>query len=64
MAPGDCCMVATHVWDTIGGMAAGMAGGLVTRPGNALLPVQGLPQPNAVGATLPDLAREMIRQWR
>src|SRR6202012_1572957 len=22
MAPGDCCMVATHVWDTIGGMAA------------------------------------------
>src|ERR1700733_10950400 len=24
----DCCMVATHVWDTIGGQSAGMAGGL------------------------------------
>jgi 2-haloacid dehalogenase len=64
VAPGDCCMVATHVWDTIGGQAAGMAGALVTRPGNALLPIPGLPQPNAVGATLPDLARDMIRQWR
>jgi 2-haloacid dehalogenase len=64
VAPGDCCMVATHVWDTIGGQAAGMAGGLITRPGNALLPVAGLPQPNAVGATLPELAKEMIRQWR
>jgi 2-haloacid dehalogenase len=62
VAPADCCMVATHVWDTIGGQAAGMAGGLVTRPGNALLPIAGLPQPNAVGATLPDLARDMIRQ--
>jgi 2-haloacid dehalogenase len=64
VAPADCCMVATHVWDTIGGQAAGMAGGLVTRPGNALLPILGLPQPNALGSTLPELARDMIRQWR
>jgi 2-haloacid dehalogenase len=64
VAPGDCCMVATHVWDTIGGQAAGMAGALVTRPGNALLPIAGLPQPNAVGATLPELARKMIGLWR
>jgi 2-haloacid dehalogenase len=41
-----------------------MAGGLVTRPGNALLPIEGLPQPNALGSTLPELARVMIRQWR
>jgi 2-haloacid dehalogenase len=60
----DCCMVATHVWDTIGGQSAGMAGGLITRPGNALLPVAGLPQPHAVGADLPALAKEMIRLWR
>jgi 2-haloacid dehalogenase len=60
----DCCMVASHVWDTIGGQSAGMAGGLVTRPGNALLPIPGLPQPHAVGADLPGLAREMIRLWR
>lgn len=64
VAPGDCCMVATHVWDTIGGQAAGMAGALVTRPGNALLPIPGLPQPNVVGRDLPDLAREMVRAWR
>jgi 2-haloacid dehalogenase len=60
----DCCMVATHVWDTIGGQSAGMAGGLVTRPGNALLPIPGLPQPHAAGENLPVLAKEMIRLWR
>jgi 2-haloacid dehalogenase len=64
VAPSACCMVATHVWDTIGGQAAGMAGALVTRPGNAPLPVPGLPQPNAVGADLTALAREMITMWR
>jgi 2-haloacid dehalogenase len=64
VAPSDCCMVATHVWDTIGGQAAGMAGGLVTQPGNALLPIPGLSQPNAIGSDLPELAHDMIRQWR
>ena len=64
VAPADCCMVAAHVWDTIGGRAAGMAGGLITRLGNAVLPIPGLPQPNAIGATLPDLARDIIGQWR
>jgi 2-haloacid dehalogenase len=64
VAPADCCMVAAHVWDTIGAQSVGMAGGLITRAGNAPLPVPGLPQPNAVGSDLPDLAREMIRLWR
>jgi 2-haloacid dehalogenase len=36
-----CCMVAAHVRDTIGGQSAGMAGALLTRPGNAALPVPG-----------------------
>jgi 2-haloacid dehalogenase len=62
--PADCCLVATHVWDTIGAQSAGMAGALVTRPGNALLPIAGLPQPNIVCDTLPELAKEMIRHWR
>jgi 2-haloacid dehalogenase len=61
--PAACVMVATHVWDTIGGQAAGMSSGLITRPGNALLPVPGLPQPTAVGVDLPALARQMIRLW-
>jgi 2-haloacid dehalogenase len=62
--PADCCLVATHVWDTIGAQSAGLAGGLLTRPGNALLPIKGLPQPNAVGKDLPELAAHMIRMWR
>jgi 2-haloacid dehalogenase len=57
-------MVATHVWDTIGAQAAGLASGLLTRPGNALLPISGLPQPNVVGKDLPDLAQQMITMWR
>jgi 2-haloacid dehalogenase len=56
--------VATHVWDTIGGQSAGMAGGLLTRPSNAPLPVPGLPQPNVVAPDLPALAKKMIKMWR
>ena len=59
-----CCMVAAHIWDTIGGQSAGMAGALVTRPGNAVLPVPGVPQPNAVAADLPSLATQLIEMWR
>jgi 2-haloacid dehalogenase len=59
-----CCMVAAHVWDTIGGQSAGMAGALLTRPGNTVLPVPGLPQPNAMAADLPSLAAQLIRMWR
>jgi 2-haloacid dehalogenase len=59
-----CCMVAAHVWDTIGGQSAGMTGALLTRPGNAALPVPGLPQPNAMAADLPSLAAQMVRMWR
>ena len=64
VAPADCCMVAAHVWDTIGGQGIGMAGALITRTGNTPLPVPGLPQPNAACSDLPALAREMVRMWR
>jgi 2-haloacid dehalogenase len=62
--PQDCCLVATHVWDTIGAQSAGMAGGLLTRPGNALLPIEGLPQANLVAPDLPALAQKMVAEWR
>jgi 2-haloacid dehalogenase len=62
--PSDCCMVAAHVWDTIGAQSAGLAAGLLTRPGNAPLPVPGLPQPNVVAPDLPTLAAKMIKLWR
>jgi 2-haloacid dehalogenase len=63
VSPSDCCMVAAHAWDTLGAQAIGMAGGLLTRSGNAPLPIAGLPKPDAVAADLPALARELIRLW-
>jgi 2-haloacid dehalogenase len=62
--PSACCMVATHVWDTIGAQSAGLAAALLTRPGNAPLLVPGLPQPNVVAPDLPTLAAKMIKLWR
>lgn len=54
--PASCCMVAAHVWDTIGAQSAGFSAALITRPGNALLPTPGLPQPNFVAKDLIHLA--------
>jgi 2-haloacid dehalogenase len=52
VSPSRCMMVAAHVWDTIGAQSAGFSSALITRPGNAPLPVPGLPQPNIV---VPDI---------
>lgn len=57
--PSSCCMTAAHVWDTIGAQSAGFSAALITRPGNALLPVKGLPQPNFVAKDLPALASKL-----
>jgi 2-haloacid dehalogenase len=62
--PSACCMIAAHVWDTIGAQSAGLAAGLLTQPGNAPLLVSGLPQPNVVAPDLPALAAKMIELWR
>jgi 2-haloacid dehalogenase len=56
----SCCMVAAHVWDTVGAQSAGFSAALVTRPGNAPLPVEGLPQPNFVASDLPTLAATLL----
>jgi 2-haloacid dehalogenase len=58
------CMVAAHVWDTIGAQSVGCSAALVTRPGNAPLPVSGLPQPQAVAPDLPGVATQLIKLWR
>ena len=55
--PADCMMVAAHVWDTMGAQAAGMGSAFIARPGNAVLPVDSLPQPTLVAADLIELAR-------
>jgi hypothetical protein len=39
----DLCLVACHLWDTIGAQAAGCRGALVTRPHNAILPAADVP---------------------
>src|SRR5262250_956613 len=62
--PAAICMVAAHVWDTIGAQSIGCSGALITRPGNAPLLVRGLPQPQAVAPDLPRLATQLIKLWR
>ena len=62
--PSSCCMIASHAWDTIGAQSAGLAGALLTRPGNAPLRVHGLPQPSVVAPDLTSLARQIIKLWR
>ncbi|HTU36842.1 MAG TPA: haloacid dehalogenase type II [Acidimicrobiales bacterium] len=56
--PSDMCMVACHVWDTLGAMAAGLRAGLILREGNAPLNVG--PQPNWIGADLDAIADQLI----
>jgi 2-haloacid dehalogenase len=55
VAPEDCMMVAAHAWDTIGAQAAGFAGALITRPGNAVLRVAGIPEPTIIASDLLEL---------
>ena len=59
----DLCLVAAHAWDTLGAQAAGCAGALVTLPGNAVLHVRGLPEPDILARDIPDVADKIIRQW-
>jgi 2-haloacid dehalogenase len=62
--PSSLCMVAAHVWDTIGAQSVGYAAALIARPGNAPLPVPGLPQPQIVAPDLPGVAALAIKMWR
>jgi len=61
--PAAICMVAAHVWDTIGAQSVGCSGALIARPGNAPLPLHGLPQPQALGPDLPGVATQLINLW-
>lgn len=61
--PGDICMVACHLWDTLGAQAAGCSGALVKRPGNAVLHVRGVPLPDIVSDDMHALAEEIIARW-
>lgn len=58
--PGQICLVACHVWDTIGAMAAGWQAALVLRQGNA--PLEAGPQPTYFGDNLDVIADLLIAQ--
>jgi 2-haloacid dehalogenase len=60
----ELCLVACHLWDTIGAQAAGCHGAFVTRPHNALLPAADVPIPDLTASSLTDLADRMVLRWR
>jgi 2-haloacid dehalogenase len=59
--PSGLCLIACHVWDTIGALAAGWQAGLILRKGNAPLPVG--PQPTYIGEDLDALADQLIKRY-
>jgi 2-haloacid dehalogenase len=59
--PGDICLIASHVWDTIGAGAAGWQTALILREGNAPLGVG--PQPNYIGQDLDAIADQLIGRY-
>jgi 2-haloacid dehalogenase len=59
--PGDICLIACHVWDTIGALSAGWQAGLILREGNAPLDVG--PQPTYIGKDLAALAGQLIERY-
>ncbi|MDO7083659.1 haloacid dehalogenase type II [Pseudocolwellia sp. AS88] len=50
------CLVACHLWDTLGAQAVGCSGAFITRPNNNLLITENLPQPNFVAKNLEHFA--------
>jgi 2-haloacid dehalogenase len=61
LEPGDICLVACHVWDTMGAQSAGWQAGLILREGNAPLDVG--PQPDYIGADLDAIADQLIERY-
>jgi 2-haloacid dehalogenase len=59
--PGDICLIASHVWDTIGAGAAGWQAALILRRGNAPLDVG--PQPDYTGNDLDAIADQLIERY-
>jgi 2-haloacid dehalogenase len=59
--PADICLIACHVWDTIGAQSAGWQAGLILRPGNAPLDVG--PEPDYIGKNLNEIADQLIDKY-
>jgi 2-haloacid dehalogenase len=63
-SPSQICMVAAHVWDTIGAQSIGCSGALIARPGNAPLQFKEVPQPQIIAPDLPAMAEQAIQLWQ
>jgi 2-haloacid dehalogenase len=61
VAPGDICLVACHVWDTIGAQSAGWQAALILREGNAPLDVG--PKPDYIGDDLDEITDQLIERY-
>jgi 2-haloacid dehalogenase len=61
LEPGGICLIASHVWDTIGALAAGWQAALILRAGNAPLDVG--PQPDYIGKDLDEVADQLIERY-
>ena len=59
--PGNICLIASHVWDTLGAAATGWQAALILREGNAPLDVG--PQPDYIGADLDAVADQLIKRY-
>lgn len=59
VVPGECMMVAAHVWDLLGAQNVGFSAALITRWGNPPLPVDGLPQPDLIVDDLHQLVERL-----
>ncbi|HUB38289.1 MAG TPA: haloacid dehalogenase type II [Streptosporangiaceae bacterium] len=59
--PANICLVACHVWDTIGAQSAGWQAALILREGNAPLDVG--PQPDYIGTDLDDITDQLIGKY-
>jgi 2-haloacid dehalogenase len=59
--PGGICLIASHVWDTLGAVAAGWQAALILREGNAPLDVG--PQPNYIGKDLDAIVGQLIERY-
>jgi 2-haloacid dehalogenase len=56
----ELCLVACHLWDTIGAQAAGCYAAFLTRPHNAILSAANVPVPDFTASDLITLADEII----
>ena len=61
LEPGDVCLIASHVWDTIGPARPAGRPALILREGNAPLAVG--PQPDYIGKDLDAVADQLIERY-